>query len=533
MTTLIPKFDFKNGGLTPDGAINRPIDEKLSDTLSVKDFGAIGDGTTDDTVAIQAAIDAGEFINKAIYFPNGSYLISATLNLPNNITLYGETQRKINDGANTYGVSIKTASNITMMQTTAVLPDFTYGIKIENISFIGNGTTGSALIIGEDIATHLSYGITLRNIDIQSVGNGIKINGAAPMTYLENITMAGTDLAGSYGIYFKRGQIAECHSLKIENFANCYFIQWSADINIYDSTASFNVAGIANGNNLLQMYGAYHCNFYGCVFENLSNSSGAVVEVDIFEYFADPTKSTNNRFYNCTWNGIGTSACRVKIGSTIGDTTEKTYFENCTFRAWGTVSESINFEKSLGSIFVQCYEITGYDGSDNTFPTYIGTDTALQIYNIDGIRFPSTPVPSTNVNTLDAYKEGTWTPALDGGGSGTGVTYSKQTGTYVKVGKTVTLNGEITLSNKGATTGNSAIIGLPFTSDGACNIPVTIIVSPLNSVSYGPIAFGSILAGSTQINLFKMGNGGLNFFTDADMLNNTNFRISVTYIAAT
>ena len=379
----------------------------------------------------------------------------------------------------------------------------------------------------------MSFGITLRNIDIQYVGNGIKINGAAPMTYLENITMAGTDLAGSYGIYFKRGQIAECHSLKIENFANCYFIQWSADINIYDSTASFNVAGIANGNNLLQMYGAYHCNFYGCVFENLSNSSGAVVEVDIFEYFADPTKSTNNRFYNCTWNGIGTSACRVKIGSTIGDTTEKTYFENCTFRAWGTVSESINFEKSLGSTFVQCYEITGYDGSDNTFPTYIGVDTALQIYNIDGIRFPSTPVPSTNVNTLDAYKEGTWTPALDGGGSGVGVTYSKQAGKYVKVGKIVTINANITLSNKGATTGNSAIIGLPFSSDGACDVPVTITVSPLNSAGYGPIAFGTLLAGSTQINLFKMGTSGLSFFTDADMLNNTAFLISATYTAAT
>ena len=58
------------------GAVTRTVASKLNDTVSVKDFGAVGDGVTDDTAAIQAAFTYATANNKSIYIPAGTYLSS-------------------------------------------------------------------------------------------------------------------------------------------------------------------------------------------------------------------------------------------------------------------------------------------------------------------------------------------------------------------------------------------------------------------------------------------------------------------------
>jgi len=62
------------------GAVTTNVQTKLRESVSVKDFGAVGDGVTDDTVAIQAAIDYIESINYgALFFPLGTYKLTDTL----------------------------------------------------------------------------------------------------------------------------------------------------------------------------------------------------------------------------------------------------------------------------------------------------------------------------------------------------------------------------------------------------------------------------------------------------------------------
>jgi hypothetical protein len=63
------------------GAVQRTVESKLRESVSVKDFGAVGNGIADDTAAIQAAIDAAEGgfgiyagTGRTVYFPSGVYL---------------------------------------------------------------------------------------------------------------------------------------------------------------------------------------------------------------------------------------------------------------------------------------------------------------------------------------------------------------------------------------------------------------------------------------------------------------------------
>ena len=89
-------FKQANSTSVYTGAVGKTVHDKLQDIVSVYDFGATGNGTTDDTVAIQAALNSGA---KQIYFPNGTFLVSSQgtyatddgycVTVPSNATIQG------------------------------------------------------------------------------------------------------------------------------------------------------------------------------------------------------------------------------------------------------------------------------------------------------------------------------------------------------------------------------------------------------------------------------------------------------------
>jgi hypothetical protein len=95
--------------------------------------------------------------------------------------------------------------------------------------------------------------------------------------------------------------------------------------------------------------------------------------------------------------------------------------------------------------------------------TTIGVGGATPSTSGAGITFPATQSASTDANTLDDYEEGTWTPSFQLNGSTSGITYTSREGRYTKIGNMVTIFFNISLSNKGSSTGSATMTGLPFT----------------------------------------------------------------------
>ena len=126
-----------------------------------------------------------------------------------------------------------------------------------------------------------------------------------------------------------------------------------------------------------------------------------------------------------------------------------------------------------------------------------------------GITFPATQVAATDVNTLDDYEEGTFTPTIVGGTiAGVGV-YVVQKGNYTKVGNLVFFNLYVgTSAHTG--TGDMLIGSLPFTSNATANQFSSVTIGNANglSLSASSIVTGYINNSTTSISLIQYPAGG-------------------------
>lgn len=190
--------------------ILRKFQDKLDEYVSVKDFGAVGDGTTDDTAAIQKAIDqvypASKFTTIAtrriLDIPAGEYIISSNITIPSYAHIKGEgpmssilkqtggsnplIQFKDENGlvgnavtgTNPFQISITDIGLETTQDNHLIAIDSASDVRLEKMSFTGSVTFGGA---GTEKA-------------------GIRIQDSVSKT--EHISIKHCDFANvSYGIY--------------------------------------------------------------------------------------------------------------------------------------------------------------------------------------------------------------------------------------------------------------------------------------------------------------------------------------------
>lgn len=210
----VDRVTYDNDGadyvkFTQTNGTARSVQQKLKDYISVKDYGAVGDGITDDSGAIQTAINSGAVID----FRSGTYKIGTTLTLPANCTLYlqGTTIvaatgsnplfSYVGDKSGLYifgGLITGTASTVLYAEGTTSTPstiaNYAREIHLNDIQ-ISSATITTSLVLSKAVNS-----IYINNCN-WFTQNGINANGKNVAVMIANsIIYSATGGAGTFGI---------------------------------------------------------------------------------------------------------------------------------------------------------------------------------------------------------------------------------------------------------------------------------------------------------------------------------------------
>lgn len=119
-----------------------------SDFVSVRSSGAVGNGATDDTAALQSAINTAVAAGKVVYIDHGLYLITRTLSIPPGAKIVGEG----------YPVLMAAGSYFTNIDAPQVLiqigtPGQAGAVELSDFVIAGQGATAGAILIQYNLAS--------------------------------------------------------------------------------------------------------------------------------------------------------------------------------------------------------------------------------------------------------------------------------------------------------------------------------------------------------------------------------------------
>ena len=135
------------------GAVATTAQAKLRETVSVKDFGAKGDETSDDTASINAAntYAASRTYGGTVYFPNGRYRTTSAINVPANVSWEAESPGWYYDASHTSGVLIcpqHSGNTVNIVTSNNGMGQYFRGIGIRGYGPVYSGGTGHGFNIG-------------------------------------------------------------------------------------------------------------------------------------------------------------------------------------------------------------------------------------------------------------------------------------------------------------------------------------------------------------------------------------------------
>ncbi len=364
--------------------VERSLQERLDERVSVASFGVVGDGIADDTEAIQRALDelffngidvSAEEQRVTLEFLPGKYRITETLNIPPFATIKGAGKDKT--------VIFKDFGDGPVFKTVGIINDPTdpEGLRKKYTSTINE-------VIGETMPRFISIsGITFENSTVDSVGyflptrnstfNDVKFKG----TWIYNEIVPSVLYPSEIGLVLTTRGVGDIVSTTDNKFINCDFENlsyavdgsWDIESNLWDG-----------------------CLFTNCGKGFFSNPTGALGR----QYGASNNKFLNNKFIYINEEAIDVVLGRgnlssnntyIRVGNDGGDSSRAAHHV-INFNQPGNVSSNDYFERSVDlstdtDFFDDRYfgEFGGAVKADHKFNTSVAVEE--KIVALDNVLF--------------------------------------------------------------------------------------------------------------------------------------------------
>ena len=478
------------------GAVATTVQAKLRETVSVKDFGAVGDGVTDDTAAIQNAINA---VNAAgggvVYVPTTSsyYKISTALVLYSKIHLVGAGYASRIHSTNTTRLNaiIATGTSGAHLSSGAV-KNLRLTATTVWTAGVSSATTGSGVyliycdeweISGNYISGWSDAGVSVTDSNrnkisknhVQDIAQGLQVfsqNQDSTGNVLNENTIGNTGLYD--GIIIEGGAVAGVG----RGYGNVVAGNTINNTRERGITSNLSYNTVVNGNSVMGagvgatssnmgilMFGSTGSSVTGNVIDR-SNGYGIVIGANSGDSIVSGNTTTNNVGGACLITDQGISA---------------------------VTNVSVQSNR-----FVEGNIVT----SGNV--TFLNTCRNLKFQN----------VAVSDSTTLDWYEENTFTPTVQGATTAGTATYSVQTGRFTRLGNRVLFEVNLGWSSHTGT-GQMRIANLPYAINGG--VPGSVSIRAVNiTPGSGNLLQGFLPQGGVsyvQFDLLAQSTGVLSTFT--------------------